>query len=181
VLIRVPTLIFGAVQPSLLSSLAGLERHDHHAFTRQLRHAAALVTAMMAGFAIPLVAIGPWLVRVLFAAPDVLDRFDFLLLSLGTWAFLLAQALGVGVMALHRHRVQTLAWAGGALVLLLVTVLPAPVLIRLEWAYLAGNATVAIGLATFLLLHRRYRAPERPDQASPDRESPGHEPRAAKT
>jgi hypothetical protein len=79
-------------------------------------------------------------------------------------------------MALHRHRVQTLAWAGGALVLLVVTVLPAPVLIRLEWAYLAGNATVVIGLAAFLLLHRPYHSDERPD-----RESPGHEPRAAKT
>jgi O-antigen/teichoic acid export membrane protein len=172
VLIRVPTLIFGAVQPSLLSSLAGLEHHDHHAFARQLRHAAALVTAMMACFAVPLVAIGPWLVRALFAAPDVLDRFDFLLLSLGTWAFLLAQALGVGVLALHRHRVQTLAWAAGALVLLAVTVLPAPVLIRLEWAYLAGNATVAIGLAAFLLLRREHPRREHPRAEQPHTEDP---------
>jgi O-antigen/teichoic acid export membrane protein len=156
VLIRVPTLIFGALQPSLLSSLASATAgRDGALFARQLRHSAGLVTALMVCFAVPLVAIGPWLVRTLFAAPDVLDRLDFLLLCVGTWAYLLALAFGVGAMALHRHGVQTLAWAVGALVLLVVTLGPGPVLLRLELAYLAGNATVAVGLAVFLLLHLR--------------------------
>jgi O-antigen/teichoic acid export membrane protein len=118
-----------------------------------VRHATATVTALMGCFAVPMVALGPWLVRAMFSAPDVLDRFDFLLLCLGTWGYLLALVLGAAVMALHRHRVQTAAWAAGVGVLLLVTVLPGPVLLRLEWAYLVGNATVAAGLAVFLVLH----------------------------
>ncbi len=152
VLIRVPTLIFGAVQPSLLSSLSGAPGDRQR---RQLRHAAGVVTALMLCFAIPLVAIGPWLVRVMFSAPDVLNRPDFLLLSVGTWGYLLALALGAGAMALHRHHVQTAAWLAGAVVLLVITVLPGPVLPRLEWAYLLGNATVAGALAAFLLIHGR--------------------------
>lgn len=156
VLIRVPTLVFGALQPSLLSSLAAATAgRDRPLFVRQLRHSAGLVTGLMVCFTVPLVAIGPWLVRTLFAAPDILDRVDFLLLSVGTWGYLLALAFGAGVMARHRHGVQTLAWAGGVLVLLLITLGPGPVLLRLELAYLAGNAAVAVGLATFLLLDLR--------------------------
>jgi O-antigen/teichoic acid export membrane protein len=160
VLIRVPALVFGALQASLLSGLAGAAAGDDRAgFRRLLRHGVAVVTLLMAAFAVPLLAIGPWLARVLFGAPDVLDRIDLGLLTVGTWAYLIALVLGQGAMSLHRHGVQLLAWVAGAVVLVLVTLLPAPVLPRLEWAYLLGNATVAAALAGYLALRGRLHWP----------------------
>jgi O-antigen/teichoic acid export membrane protein len=140
IVVRVPTIVFGAMQASLLSGLAAsVSAGDRAQYGRLLRHGILVVTAMMICFAIPVVALGPWLVRTLFAAPDVLDRLDFAILATGTWAYLLGVVLGQGAMSLPRPRVQMLAWVAGAAVLVLVTIPPAWQVIRLELAYLAGN------------------------------------------
>lgn len=156
VMIRIPALIFGALQASLLSGLAARAASgDRVGFTRMQRHGLLIVTALMAAAALPLVGLGPWLVRVLFAAPDVLTRSDFAVLTVGTWAYLLSLVLGQGVMSIRRHRLQTLAWLAGVAVLLAITVAPGNVLTRLGWAYLAGNATVAGILGAVLLVSVR--------------------------
>jgi O-antigen/teichoic acid export membrane protein len=164
VIVRVPTLVFGAVQATLLSGLASaVAVRDRAAFLRLLRNTGGAVTALMGLTALVLAAVGPWLIRVLFAAPDVLGRADLTLLAVGTWAYLVALVLGQAVMTLRGHRVQMLCWLAGALVLVGVTLLPGPVVARLVLAYLAGNLVVAGGLAAALAttgrLHWRSHEP----------------------
>jgi O-antigen/teichoic acid export membrane protein len=164
VIVRVPTLVFGAVQATLLSGLASaVAVRDRAAFVRLLRNTAAAVSALMGLTALVLAAVGPWLIRVLFGAPDVLGRGDLTLLAVGTWAYLIALVLGQAVMTLRGHRVQMLCWLAGALVLVGVMLLPGAVLARLVLAYLAGNLVVAVGLAAALAttgrLHWRGHEP----------------------
>lgn len=156
VLIRVPALIFGALQASLLSGLAAAATAPTAtAFVRLLRHGCVVVTALMVAAAVPMIGLGPWLVRFLFDAPDALDRIDFAVITLGTLAYLLALVLGQGVMSLRGHRLQMLAWVAGAATLVLVTALPGPVVPRLAWAYLIGNGVVAGALGAVLVVRAR--------------------------
>ncbi|MFB7662532.1 lipopolysaccharide biosynthesis protein [Kitasatospora sp. NPDC056138] len=152
VLARVPIFVFGALQASLLSGLAGSAAQGRYAaFTALLRRAALAVGLLSLALGLPAVALGPWLIRLLFAAPPVLTRPDFLWLALGTLCYLLAMVLGQGLIVLHRHRVQLACWALGAAVLAAVTLLPGPLGTRVCLAYAAGTAGTAAGMAAGLL------------------------------
>jgi O-antigen/teichoic acid export membrane protein len=160
VLARVPVFAFASLQAALLPGLASLAAaNDRHGFRRLLRRGCGLVTAMSVLGGVPAVLIGPWLVTALFAAAPVLGDLDFALLAAGTAAYLLAQVLGQGALALGFHRDQALAWLGGSLALVLVTVLPGPVKLRVEGAYTVGSLVVAVLLAAALARRaRRGRA-----------------------
>ncbi|WP_431679074.1 lipopolysaccharide biosynthesis protein [Kitasatospora sp. KL5] len=145
VLARIPLFVFAAVQPTLLSGLAGVDATgDREGFARMLRRACAVVTGLSVLGGVVAVLAGPWLIRVLFAAPDVLTRPDFLLLSLGTLGYLLAQVLGQALMVRHRHRAQLAGWLVGTAALVAVTLLPGDVATRVTSAFTAGTATTAL-------------------------------------
>lgn len=151
VLARIPLFVFASLQASLLPGLAGaLASGDHTGFRRLLLRACAIVTALMVLGGVPTVVAGPWLIRTLFDAPDVLTTLDFTLLVAGTGAYLLAMVLGQGVLAMNRHRDQMLAWALGTAALIGVTLLPGDIKTRVEYAYLAGSTIVALTLAVML-------------------------------
>lgn len=155
ILVRAPIFVFAALQASLLSGLASsVTDTDLRQFRRLLLRASAVVTGLALVAAVPASAAGPWLIRVLFGAPDTLDRTDFAILAVGTWGYLLALVLGQAVMALHQHRVQLAAWIAGAGVLAVVTAIPGDLLTRVETAYALASWAVAGGLATYLLLAR---------------------------
>jgi O-antigen/teichoic acid export membrane protein len=152
VLARVPVFVFASLQAALLPGLAGLAAAgDRAGFRRLLRRGCALVLGLSLACAVPAVVLGPWLIRTLFAAEPALGDLDFALLSAGTAGYLLAQVLGQGVLAQGFHRDQALAWLGGSLALVLVTVVPGPVALRVEGAYAVGSAVVAALLALALL------------------------------
>lgn len=145
VLARVPLFVFAAVQPTLLSGLAGVDAAgDREGFARMLRRACAVVTGLSVLGGVPAVLVGPWLIRVLFAAPDVLTRPDFLWLSLGTLCYLLAQVLGQALMVRHRHRAQLAAWLVGTAALVAVTLLPGDVATRATVSFTVGTAVTAL-------------------------------------
>ncbi|WP_441245637.1 lipopolysaccharide biosynthesis protein [Kitasatospora sp. McL0602] len=157
VLARVPLFVFAALQASLLSGLASVAATgDHGGFLRMLRKACLVVTVLSLCGAVPAVLIGPWLIRLLFAAPDVLTRFDFLWLSAGTLCYLLAQVLGQALIVLHRHRVQLASWLFGSAVLCGVTMLPGSIATRVTIAFAAGTAATALAMAWSL---SRWGAP----------------------
>ncbi|AUG77774.1 hypothetical protein CFP65_2964 [Kitasatospora sp. MMS16-BH015] len=147
VLARVPIFVFGALQASLLSGLAGAAAEGRHeAFRRMLRKACLAVAALSALIGLPAVVLGPWLIHLLFAAPRVLTRLDFLWLVLGTFGYLLGMVLGQALIVRHRHRAQLLSWVLGSAVLAAVTLAPGPIATRVCLAFAAGPAATALAM-----------------------------------
>jgi O-antigen/teichoic acid export membrane protein len=148
ILVRIPLFVFASLQASLLPGLStAAATKDRVGFRKLVLRGCGLVTATMVAGGLPAIAFGPWLVRVFFAAAEVLDRLDFAILAAGTWAYLLAQVLGQGAMALGRHRDQALAWLGGTVALIVATVVPGDVKLRVEGGYAIGSAVTALLLA----------------------------------
>jgi O-antigen/teichoic acid export membrane protein len=160
VLARVPLFVFASLQASLLPGLAGAIAAGDPARFRQLAiRGCGIVTALGLAGGIPAVILGPWLIRVLFAARPVLSYADFAWLASGTLFYMLAMVLGQGAMALSRHRDQLLAWLAGAAVLVVITLGPGEVKTRVVVAYALSSLTVAVVLALVLFLRapRQHR------------------------
>jgi hypothetical protein len=113
---------------------------------------------------LPAVVLGPWLIHLLFAAPRVLTRADFLWLVLGTFGYLLGMVLGQALIVLHRHRAQLLSWLLGTGVLCGVTALPGAIATRVTVAFAAGAAATALAMAWALT----RRAAPRPGNGAPE-------------
>lgn len=151
VLARVPLFVFGSLQASLLSGLAGAAAvGDHRGFRRLLTRTSAVVCLLGVAGGVSAVALGPWIIRVFFNAPDVLGPLDFVWLSAGTVCYMLAMVFGQAAMTLGRHRLQLAAWALGTAVLVGVTLVPGAIRVRVEVAYAAGSLAVVIALLFFL-------------------------------
>ncbi len=151
VLVRIPLFVFASLQASLLPGLAtSAATGDLHGFHNLLRRALGIVTALGVLGALGAVALGPWLVGVLFDAAGVLGHDDFAWLSLATLAYLWAMVLGQALLALGRHRGQALAWSVGVAALIVVTITPQPVALRVELAYAVGSVVVAATMALLL-------------------------------
>lgn len=161
VLVRVPVFVFASLQASLLPGLAAaVAGGDLAGYRRMLVRALAVVTALAVAVGVVIIPLGPWLVRLLFDAPDVLGRADFAWLAAGTCAWLWTMVLGQGAQARNRHRDQAAAWVIGTAVLVAVTMLPGGVAQRVELAYTVGSVTVVAALA--YALARRRAAARRP-------------------
>jgi O-antigen/teichoic acid export membrane protein len=168
VLARVPVFAFASLQAALLPGLAALATSgDRAGFRRLVLRGCALVLGLCLACAVPAVALGPWLIKALFAAAPALGDLDFALLAAGTTAYLLAQVLGQGVLALGFHRDQALAWLGGSLALVVVTVLPGSAKLRVEGAYTIGSLVVAVLLALVLARRAGTRGADTVKQATP--------------
>ncbi len=170
VLARVPVFVFASLQAALLPGLSTLVATGQRAqFRHLLLRACALVMVPCAAIGVPAIFLGPWAIEMLFNADPVLGDWDFALLVLGTTGYLLALVLGQGVLALGRHRQQTLAWLLGTGVLIAVTLIPGDVSLRVGAGYAAGSLAVAAILAVALILGRN-RPPSLPSEApSPSR------------
>jgi O-antigen/teichoic acid export membrane protein len=156
ILIRIPVFIYSAIQASLLSGLAASAAlRETDKLYRMVRHAAAIVTLLMLVCGIPAIAVGPWLIHTLFRAPAALSWVDFAILCAGTLAYLLSLILGQAAISLHRHKEQMYAWIAGAVTLVVITVIPGVVRLRVEWAYAAATWVVVAGLSAAVFLARR--------------------------
>ncbi|WP_244295353.1 lipopolysaccharide biosynthesis protein [Micromonospora orduensis] len=162
VLVRIPLFVFASLQASLLPGLAtAATTGDHATFRSLLQRALGVVTALGVTGAVLAVLLGPWLVRTLFDAPDVLGHGDFAWLAVATLAYLWAMVFGQVLLALDRHRAQAVAWCLGVVVLVAVTLIPLPVALRVEIGYASGSVVVAAVMALLL------RNAVRPGTATP--------------
>ncbi|MEV4659444.1 polysaccharide biosynthesis protein [Micromonospora sp. NPDC049301] len=151
VLVRIPLFVFASLQASLLPGLAtSAATGAQAAFHSLLRRALGVVTALGVTGALLAILLGPWLVRTLFDAPDVLGHDDFAWLAAATLAYLWAMVLGQALLALDRHRAQAVAWCAGVAVLVAVTLIPLPVALRVELGYASGSLVVAAVMAILL-------------------------------
>ncbi|MGW4894262.1 hypothetical protein ACWEQL_18615 [Kitasatospora sp. NPDC004240] len=147
VLARVPLFAYAAIQASLVSSLSGAAAAGHHAeFRKVLLRTGGIVVLMCAAAGLPTVLLGPWAIRLLFKAQDVLGASDFLWLVLGTLCYMLATVFGQALLSLGRHQRQLLGWLAGTVVLVAVTMAPGGIASRVELAYLAGAGVSAAAM-----------------------------------
>jgi O-antigen/teichoic acid export membrane protein len=161
VLVRIPLFVFASLQASLLTGLStSAAAGDRAGFRHLLLRACGIVSALALVGALPTVILGPWLLRVFFNTSEALDRIDFAVLAAGTAAYLLAQVFGQGAITLGHHRDQTYAWLAGTLALIVITVLPGSVSLRVEGGYALGSAVVAVVLA--FAVTRRAAQPSGP-------------------
>ncbi|MFI7607615.1 polysaccharide biosynthesis protein [Micromonospora sp. NPDC049366] len=167
VLVRIPLFVFASLQASLLPGLAtSATTGNHAAFHGLLRRALGVVSALGLLGAVGAVLLGPWLVGALFDAPGVLDRGDFAWLSVATLAYLWAMVLGQALLALDRHRAQAVAWTLGVAALVIATLAPLSVALRVELGYTVGSVVVAAVMALFLRGATRTTPPAAPAPAA---------------
>ncbi|MEU4716700.1 polysaccharide biosynthesis protein [Micromonospora purpureochromogenes] len=167
VLVRIPLFVFASLQASLLPGLAtSATTGDLRGFHSLLRRALGIVTALGVLGALGAIALGPWLVGTLFDRAGVLGHGDFAWLAVATLAYLWAMVLGQALLALDRHRAQALAWTVGVAALVVVTLTPASVALRVELAYTVGSVVVAAAMA--LLLRRQSRPTPTPTRSLDD-------------
>jgi O-antigen/teichoic acid export membrane protein len=152
---RAPLQLFQAVQGSLLPHLAGLEARAGRA---EARRAVRITVLAIAGFAlcvaVGLVAIGPWVMNLLFDDGATYGRWGLALVALGMGFHLMAGTLNQAALARDEAGRAAGAWALAAVVF--VAWLVAPViddeLLRAEVGYL-GAAALLCGLLS--VAHRR--------------------------
>ncbi|MBQ1047182.1 polysaccharide biosynthesis protein [Micromonospora sp. C51] len=166
VLVRIPLFVFGSMQAALLPGLStAAATGDEPAFRALLRRSLAVVTVLGALGGILAALFGPALVRALFDTPDVLGHGDFAWLSVATLAYLWAMVLGQALLARDRHRGQALAWTIGVAALVVATLPPLPVALRVELGYTVGSVVAATVMIT--LLRRPRATPPTPPVAVP--------------
>ena len=81
------------------------------------------------------------------------DRMRMTLLALSAAVLMLGLALQSAVVALDDHRGSALAWVAGVGVFLVLLVVPAPVLLRVELALVVGSVAVVALLGSAVRRH----------------------------
>jgi O-antigen/teichoic acid export membrane protein len=149
---RAPLQLFQAVQGSLLPHLAGLEARANRA---EAARAVRITVLAIAGFALAvaaaLVAIGPWVMDLLFDDGATYGRWGLALVALGMGFHLMAGTLNQSALARDEAGAAAAAWLVAAV--LFIAWLAAPVvddeLLRAEIGYLGATALLC-GLLAFL-------------------------------
>jgi O-antigen/teichoic acid export membrane protein len=152
---RAPLQLFQAIQTSILPHLTRLRASGE---TDPFRRSVNVTLMAIAGFAgcvaLVMLAIGPWVMDVLFGGNFDYGRWGLVLVSIGMGLYLSAATLNQALLAHGRAQQSCLAWVGCAVTLALFLLLADfddPVL-QVELAFVGAAAT----LCTLLwLLYRR--------------------------
>jgi O-antigen/teichoic acid export membrane protein len=155
---RAPLQLFQAVQTSILPHLTRLRASGE---TDPFRRSVNLTLLAIAGFAgcvaLVMLAIGPWLMDLLFGGDFDYERGGLVLVSIGMGLYLAAATLNQALLAHGRAPQAAGAWvvcaAGFALFLLLVE--SDDRVLQVELAFLGGAAALSVLL--FLLYRTAHR------------------------
>jgi O-antigen/teichoic acid export membrane protein len=155
---RAPLQLFQAIQVSLLPHLAGLETTGGSSeFARAIRITVLAIAGFATAVAIGLLALGPFVMDVLFGGDFDYGRGGLALVALGMGFHLVAGTLNQAALARHRAGLAAAAWLACAA--LFVAWVASPLmddeLLRVEVGYL-GAAALLSGL--LFALYRRTGA-----------------------
>jgi O-antigen/teichoic acid export membrane protein len=161
---RAPLQLFQAVQTSLLPHLAGLEATEgHEAFAKAIRTTILAIAGFAGAVAIGLLAIGPFVMDVLFPSDTDYGRVGLAVIAVGMGLHLTAGTLNQAALARGRAHQAAAAWlvVAGAFVVWMLLPVVDDELVRAEVGY-AGAA----GLLCALLYGLYRRRPAAPAVAS---------------
>lgn len=151
---RAPLQLFQAVQTSLLPHLAGLEATSGgEAFAKAIRTTVLAIAAFAAACAVGLLAIGPWVMNIVFDQGDY-GRVGLAVIAVGMGLHLTAGTLNQAALARGRAHQAAAAWLASAAVFVVWMIVPLvdSELTRAEVGY-AGAAALLCSL-----LYGLYRA-----------------------
>jgi O-antigen/teichoic acid export membrane protein len=140
---RAPLQLFQAIQGSLLPHLAGLEARASRA---EARRAVRVTMLAIGGFALAvaagLLAVGPWVMDVLFADVVTYGRWGLALVALGMGLHLMAGTLNQAALARDQAGRAAAAWlvAAAAFVAWMVAPVMDDQLLRAETGYFGASA-----------------------------------------
>lgn len=158
VLARVPLFLFAAVQASFLPGMASLAAAgDVAGFRRRLSFVTCGVAALGAAGLLVIVAIGPWLVRLLYGPDFITTRADLWPLAAASGLFMVGSVVGQALISVRGYRASVIGWTAGAVAFLLALLLPLRLELRVGYAFLAGSAVAVVFLV--LAMRRRLRHP----------------------
>jgi O-antigen/teichoic acid export membrane protein len=155
---RSPLQLFQAIQGSLLPHLAGLEAREGRAeFDRAIRITLGAIGAFALAVALGLVAIGPFVMGILFDDTATYGRWGLALVGLGMGFHLAAGTLNQAALARDHAAAAALCWltCAAAFVAWMLASPVADALTRAETGY--ACATLALCLALWLAERRRTR------------------------
>jgi O-antigen/teichoic acid export membrane protein len=153
---RVPLLMFQAVQAALLPKLAGLASEGKHEdFRGGMKRLIVVVVVLCTTGVVAATLVGPWFGQKLFASKWDLGHRDMFLLTLAATFFILALTMAQGLIALKGYKENAFAWIAGIVAFVVVVSLGNDLILRNEFAFLAGGVVAALCMA--LLLFPRMR------------------------
>jgi len=166
VLVRVPVLLFAAVQAMLLPALTqAATRGDLVAVRATLTKIVAALAAIGVPTVVLSLVLGPWAVGFLFDAKVRLSGGVVALLAVSSILLMLTQVLLPALIAIGRHRVVMVGWTvGGAVLLGFVLLHPDPVW-GAVWGQMASCGLVVVVMAARMV--RALRASAAPTTAEP--------------
>jgi O-antigen/teichoic acid export membrane protein len=151
---RAPLQLFQAVQTSILPHLTRLRASgETDPFRRSVNLTLLAIAAFAACVALVMLAIGPWLMNVLFGGNFDYERGGLVLVSIGMGLYLAAATLNQALLAHGRAPHAAVAWIACAVafaLFLLIADFDNPVL-QVEVAFLGAAAALCA------LLHSLYR------------------------
>jgi O-antigen/teichoic acid export membrane protein len=148
VLARIPLFLFAPVQAVLLPHVTRAATLGRYAeLVTRLRQAALLVAALGVLGAVACVWLGPWAAEVLFNTAARPTAAVLGLLGAATLLMMLALVVQPTLIALGRQRWVTSAWTAGAVVFVVLLVLPGDPITAALIAQLAGPLVVLVGLS----------------------------------
>jgi len=145
---RAPLQLFQAVQTSILPHLTSAQATgEEDAFAHSVRVTLRAIAAFSAAVALALLALGPWIMDVLFGGNFDYGRGGLVLVAVGMGLYLAAATLNQAALARGRAQHAAACWVPSAaafVVALLVLPVEDPI-VRLEVAY-AGSALLLCAL-----------------------------------
>ncbi len=176
VLARVPLFLFAAIQASFLPGMAALAAAgDVAGFRRRLNLVTMGVAALGVAGLLVIVAIGPWLVRLLYGPDFVTTRTDLWPLAAASGLFMVGSAVGQALISVRGYRASVAGWLAGAATFVVVLLVPVRLELRVGYAFLAASAVAVVVLLVGMRLRLRHpltAAPGDPVAALPTREDP---------
>ena len=145
---RAPLQLFQSIQTSLLPHLSGLEAtQGHEAFARAIRVTVLAIAGFAGAVAVGLLAIGPWVMDVVFGQDYHYGRLGLAVIGVGMGFHLCAGTLNQAALARGAAHRAAAAWLIAAAVFVVWMLLPVvdDELVRAEVGY-AGAAVVLCGL-----------------------------------
>jgi O-antigen/teichoic acid export membrane protein len=157
---RAPLQLFQAVQTSLLPHLAGLEATEgHEAFAKAIRTTILAIAGFAGAVALGLLAIGPFVMDVLFPSSTDYGRVGLAVIAVGMGLHLTAGTLNQAALARGRAHQAAACWlvAAAAFVVWMLLPLVDDELVRAEVGY-AGAAGLLCALLHVLYQRRPVAA-----------------------
>jgi O-antigen/teichoic acid export membrane protein len=152
---RAPLQLFQAIQTSILPHLTRLRAGgESDPFKRSVNVTLAAIAAFAGAVALVMLAVGPWLMGIVFGGSGDYDRGGLVLISLGMGLYLSAATLNQALLARALARAASTCWVltAAAFALFLVLVDFDDRVLQVETAYL-GAALLLSG--TLYGLYRR--------------------------